>query len=149
VRAVQAVPGEPACRWRHDANELRRLRVYGRGYAGADGAGRVPAEGSSRAPAGGDGADRRDAGRAEHGLQLLRPRSRAAQSWHAADPRSHQSGEDGWPQLCLSRLLGERLTEDGLQGPLPSARGPAGAARLAAPRLTPPRAFELDPACAS
>ena len=52
---------------------------------------------------------------------------------HLHDPRPHRARQAHGPALRLSRLLGQRLAQDGLQGALPAA-GAADAGRLDAGR---------------
>ena len=62
------------------------------------------------------------------------PEEVGAVAGHAHGPRSHRPGAADGAFLRLSRLLGARLAQDGLQGPLPAA-GAARAGRLDARRL--------------
>ena len=52
---------------------------------------------------------------------------------HLHDPRPHRPGAPHGARLCVSRLLGAWLAQDGLQGSLPAA-GTACAGRMAADR---------------
>ena len=83
-----------------------------------------------REAAGRGGADRRDARRAVDGLFVLRPRTAQTRPRQSHHPRPHSTGAARRPQLCVSRLLGAGLAEDGLQG-RSSGRSRCSAARWA------------------
>src|SRR4029079_10075862 len=83
--------------------------------------------------AAGGGADRRAERRALDGLLVLRSRGRRPLARHLYDPRPYRTRPAHGPALRLSRLLGQRLAQDGLQGALPAA-GAADAGRLDAGR---------------
>src|SRR5690606_16531269 len=54
-----------------------------------------------------------------------RPGYGAPQSGPLRHPGSPATGRDGGPALCLPRLLGPGLAQDGLQGRVPPAGGSA------------------------
>ena len=75
--------------------------------------------------AAGGRADRRAERRPLDGLFVLRSRPPQPLARHLHDPRPHRARAPHGPRLCLSRLLGAGLAQDGLQGPLPAAGTPA------------------------
>ena len=95
------------------------------------------------AAAGRGGADRRDARRASRwSIQFYDPDLAQRGLGNLLILDHIAAGAVGRPELCLSRLLGEGLAEDGLQGPVPAARSAARPLGWCAARLS-------RPACSS